>query len=82
MFEELEREVTVLRTQNGFLEKQLRGCMNELELHKRHVAEFKSALEMAVSSCGTHPSRARPAAAKRQGQRRSARTHRPSHRVA
>ena len=44
--EEYEREVTVLRTQNGFLEKQLAGCMQELELHKRHGREFKMMLDM------------------------------------
>ncbi|KAL1528622.1 hypothetical protein AB1Y20_009960 [Prymnesium parvum] len=47
MLEELEREVTVMRTQNSFLEKQLAGCMQELELHKRHGREFKTLLEVA-----------------------------------
>lgn len=47
MLEEAQREVEVLRLQNEHVNRQLKGAMAELALHKRHAEEFKRLLETA-----------------------------------
>ena len=44
--EDMGREIEVLRMQNNNLERQLKGAVTELELHKRHCTEFKTMLQL------------------------------------
>lgn len=47
MLEDAQREAEVLRLQNEHLNRQLKGAMAELALHKRHADEYKRLLETA-----------------------------------
>jgi hypothetical protein len=47
LIEEAQREAEVARLQNDHLNRQLKGAIAELELHKRHAKEYKAALEAA-----------------------------------
>jgi len=53
--EEAQREAEVAQQQAAHLEKQLRGAIAELELHKRHGREFKALLEQSEADlCASH----------------------------
>ena len=55
MVEEAQREAEVARQQAAYLEKQLKGAVAELELHKRHGREFKQLLEQSEADlCASH----------------------------
>ena len=45
--EDAQREAEIARQRAEFLEKQLKGAIAELELHKKHGREFKTLLEQS-----------------------------------